>query len=257
MASEEKLPSNVRIITYNIAGNQARFNYSKILAVLRSVDADVICLQEVSGTDLDHTQAHALARDLRLSCLFGQAHQRRYPFGNAILSRFPLSSATRIDLPRGSLKRDNGNPMPGQKERRLALAATVSPFKERPKFDFIVISVHMGIYNSEDLRGPPALRPGELISRFVNDKQRKHMPALLCGDFNTQRGSTVLGRLDLNWNFYESDSTMRRMKIDFICDRQRGLWKMAERHSVLSDEQTDTASDHRPLIATWAPILEG
>ena len=73
-----------------------------------------------------YTQAEALAKDLRMSCNFIQAHQDKVQ-GNAILSRYTVTHVQQIELPSGSEKRDDGSRMPGSKERRMALVARVAP----------------------------------------------------------------------------------------------------------------------------------
>lgn len=256
----------ITIATYNIAGNHKTFDYNLILSALRSLNADVICLQEVSGSDIHNTQAHSLANDLCMNCEFGQADNKRI-FGNAIISRFPLTHKHNIELPRGSLKRDNGNRMPGQKETRGALAVVVSPFEDAPEYNFLCICTHVGLYNSAD-KVNVAKVPGSIIERFVNDDYRKNMPALLAGDFNCKWSEPFTGiveRLNNNWNFYKTSGTKTsksdssKNKIDYICDRQRGKWTM-ESNYVVRNENTDLRdghrpSDHLPLVAVWKPAV--
>ena len=148
----------MRVATWNIAGLHGTFELAKTAAVLRAQDCNVICLQEVGDAHCGDflTQAHALAAALRMNCVFAQAHQRRV-FGNAILSRHPLHSAVEIELPCGSPLRDptpgSSSPpdrMPGAKERRVALAVTVSPLRDDASRDFTCISTHFGIFNRAD-----------------------------------------------------------------------------------------------------------
>ena len=116
----------------------------KQLGIIASTTAEEVC-----GSGVEDTQAHDLANDLRMNCMFGQARQTKHGvFGNAILSRFPLTREQELELPRGSLTRDDGSRMPGQNERRLALAAIVSPFRDAEAFDFMCICTHVGIYNT-------------------------------------------------------------------------------------------------------------
>ncbi len=254
--------SEFKVVTYNIAGNHDTFSHENIFGVLQSLNADIICLQEVKGDDLFHTQAHSLANDLRMNCIFGQAHQSRM-FGNAILSRFPLTNRQEIHLPRGSLLQDDGTRMPGQNERRLALIATVCPYKSTSEFDFLCICTHIGIYNSAE-QSNEAHVPGELIGRFVNSDSNKNRSALLLGDMNCSwnNGSPFTGvvqRLDRNWNMYPTAGTITdksesvKHKIDYICDRSRGRWQMTSME-VVRNPATMVASDHLPVVATWLPI---
>lgn len=268
-------PAPITVATYNIAGGQDTFSHERVLAALRSLDADVICLQEVAGDDVGHTQAHRLARDLGMKCIFGNAHQERL-FGNAILSHFPLTLIDEIELPRGSLNRDDGTRMPGQKERRAALAVTVSPFTDVPKYDFLCICTHVGIYNSAE-EATKGQEPGRIIGEFVKSETWKDTPALLAGDLNRRWATPFVGvvaRLDRNWNIHPSAGTKtrksddRKHKIDYICDRGRGTWRMqgglthaagSWTHAV-RNESTDPGdgslppSGHLPLKAVWVPL---
>jgi endonuclease/exonuclease/phosphatase family metal-dependent hydrolase len=244
----------IRTVSYNIAGNHSSFDIDKIISVLENINADVICLQEVGGTSISNTHAHVIANQLRMFCVFEQAHQSRYPFGNAILSRFPMTHCTRIELPRGSLHRDDGSRMPGQNETRVAVSVQVCPFQEHPQFDFVCICTHLGIYNSADrVTGGSAIEPFDRIRAHI--KPNDHLPALLIGDFNirydSQHTESGLQAVDRNWNIYGSEPTAGNKKIDYICDRGRGKWTMGEQY-VVSDEVTGRASDHRPLCATWS-----
>jgi endonuclease/exonuclease/phosphatase family metal-dependent hydrolase len=257
----------VTVATYNIAGGHSTFSHDDVLSALQSLNADVICLQEVLGDDMLHTQAHRLADDLRMSCVFGQAHQTRV-FGNAILSRLPLTRRHDIELPRGSLKRDDGSRMPGQNERRAALAVIVSPFREVPVYDFVCVCTHVGKYNSAE-QSTKALVPGKSIGQFVNTEALKDPPALLVGDFNCRWAEPfagVVSRIDTNWNIYPSTGTKTAKdddpehKIDYICDRGRSRWRVQGglTHAVRNDK-TDFGdghkpSDHLPLVAVWEPL---
>ena len=273
----------LRVVTYNIAGNHASYDTQKLTQVLVGLKVDLVFLQEVSDKKCDPfpTQAHALASALRMNCVFGQPAEGRV-FGNAILSVYPLHSATEILLPHGSLYRDDGSRMPGQKERRLALAGVVSPIREDPSFDFLCIATHFGLYNTLASTPPPEVgnaegekkeavkktlpecaAPVEEIRKFVNHPSRKEMPCLLGGDLNAKPSSATLQLFDRNWNLHEelhnnvptrgdpdAEDVLAGSKIDYILDRSRGKYKM-EFQKSLTFQESLKASDHRPLLAEW------
>eukprot|EP00927_Polykrikos_kofoidii_P047877 TRINITY_DN42161_c0_g1_i1.p1 TRINITY_DN42161_c0_g1~~TRINITY_DN42161_c0_g1_i1.p1 ORF type:complete len:480 (-),score=54.47 TRINITY_DN42161_c0_g1_i1:16-1455(-) len=244
-----------KVVTYNIAGRHAGFSVQKIVDVLRSVEADVVCLQEVNGSSLERTDAHAIAAALRMSCTFAQGPED-IVFGNAILSRWPLGSTEIIELPCGSATKADGSRMPGSRERRVALTAVVCPPCDVTCRDFIIICTHFGIYNEFDLASPESLEPVRRIHSFL--KLHRSTPALLAGDLNAQPGSSVLKELDKNWNIhkqYDEVVTCGNIKIDYILDRGRGVWKMGLQYA-LSMEETQHASDHCPLVAEWEAICE-
>ncbi len=213
------------------------------------------------------TQAHRLADDLRMNCMFGLALQFNPDsvYGNAILSRFPLTRRRQLPLPRGSLQRDDGSRMPGQTEPRLALAATVCPpFGGSAAFDFLCVCTHIGKYNSAEL-DTMARVPGDVIGDFVCNEDYRDMPAILAGDFNSAWGdgppfTGVVQRLERDWGMYPSAGTRpgkdesHGFKIDFVCDRAHGRWRM-EAMETVRNEITEAASDHFPVLAVWQPVL--
>jgi endonuclease/exonuclease/phosphatase family metal-dependent hydrolase len=259
-AMAERAPASAtsfscKIVTYNIAGNHKGFRLEPIAQVLRGLDADVICLQEVAAhSNTEHlTQAHALAALLRMNCCFAQTLTSKTVFGNAILSHCPLRPAKEIELPRGSLTRDDETRMPGQKERRIALALVVSPVQARPELDFICICTHFGLYNTRESQPAeeksPCLEPVRQIDAFVTQANRRQTPAILAGDLNVERGSTIMNSLAHNWNLHETGNTFKTKKIDWILDRGGGVWRMRSQIALTFD-----ASDHFPIVAEWEAV---
>jgi endonuclease/exonuclease/phosphatase family metal-dependent hydrolase len=93
----------LRIATYNIhrcRGLDGRTRPDRIAAVLRSVEADVVALQEVVGPGA-HGGGHAeaLGAALGMGWVMSSARQLRgHQFGNAVLSRFPIVQHLEQDL---------------------------------------------------------------------------------------------------------------------------------------------------------------
>jgi len=111
--------SSVRVTTYNIhtcVGVDRRYDPARIVAVLREIDADIACLQEVGarpsiGRHADQWAYLGEATGCRVILGAGiRDHRRR--FGNAILTRFPVLTARSIELsvaryePRGAIDAD-------------------------------------------------------------------------------------------------------------------------------------------------------
>jgi dolichyldiphosphatase len=200
-ASEDKQGTLFpKVVNYNVVDSQVGFSVPKITDMLRSLNADVICLQGVKGGSSENTDAHAIALQLRMFCVFAQASQDKC-FGNAILSYWPLHSVETIKLSPGSEKKNDGSRTPGCGEQRIALAAVVCSSRHNPARDFIVICAHFDVYNIYDAAPVDCLSPVQLIWDFV--KTRKAYPALLAGDFNTKPGSPILQDLEKNWNVFE------------------------------------------------------
>jgi endonuclease/exonuclease/phosphatase family metal-dependent hydrolase len=92
-----------RIATYNIhrcRGLDGRTRPERIAAVIRSIDADVVALQEVVGAG-PHGGGHAegLGAALGMGWVMAPARQLRgHQFGNAVLSRLPIVEHHEQDL---------------------------------------------------------------------------------------------------------------------------------------------------------------
>src|SRR5215204_2740778 len=108
-------PIPVRVVTFNThhgVGEDARHDLPRLAKVLASVDADVICLQEVDrhfGPRSENVdQALLLARALDMQLAWGPALDEPRPggeprgeYGNALLSRLPILVSDVHPLPGG------------------------------------------------------------------------------------------------------------------------------------------------------------
>ncbi|MGY2002249.1 endonuclease/exonuclease/phosphatase family protein [Blastococcus sp. SYSU DS1024] len=119
-------PIPVRLVTFNThhgVGADARHDLPRLASLLASVDADVICLQEVDrhfgprSEEVD--QALLLSRALDMQLAWGPAIDEQRPgdqpprqYGNALLSRLPILIS-------------DVHPLPGSGEPRSALRTMV------------------------------------------------------------------------------------------------------------------------------------
>jgi endonuclease/exonuclease/phosphatase family metal-dependent hydrolase len=111
-------PPALRIVTYNIhgcVGLDRRRDPARIAAVLREIDADIVCLQEVAARGArgpNGDQAAYLAEATDHNVILGGTARGRGRFANAILTRFPPVATRAIDLavpgyePRGAIDVD-------------------------------------------------------------------------------------------------------------------------------------------------------
>jgi endonuclease/exonuclease/phosphatase family metal-dependent hydrolase len=93
----------VRIATYNVhraRGLDGRTRPERIAAVLRSIDADIVALQEVVGAGpRGGGHAEEIGAALGMGWVMAPARQfRGHQFGNAVLSRFPITQHLGHDL---------------------------------------------------------------------------------------------------------------------------------------------------------------
>lgn len=171
---------NFRIATYNLhkcRGFDLRIAPERIVAVLKELDADILCLQEVVNSPTgppQWNQAHAIAEifpDFHVAFGANRPYQDG-TYGNMTLSRFPIVSWRNHDLsrerrePRGVL----------QTEIQVARGMVVHVF-----------NVHLGTghmerrYQARKLLNPEVLEQPDLIG-----------PRLVLGDFNEwTRGLTT------------------------------------------------------------------
>jgi endonuclease/exonuclease/phosphatase family metal-dependent hydrolase len=102
-AEESKRTRNVRVATYNIhraRGLDGRTRLERIAAVLASIDADIVALQEVIGASpLKPGQAAELGAALGMGWVMAPTrHLRTALFGNVVLSRYPVRQHVQYDL---------------------------------------------------------------------------------------------------------------------------------------------------------------
>src|SRR5262245_7840955 len=93
----------MRIVTYNIhkaRGMDGRISIKRIAKVLADLNADIIALQEVFGVCDSHVgQVETLASELGMKAAFGcTRHHRGRPYGNAILTRWPILESRDMDI---------------------------------------------------------------------------------------------------------------------------------------------------------------
>ena len=99
---------HLRIVTYNIhkciGGLDRRFDHERVRSVIAHYHPDLVLMQEVDN-QVERSRYHSLS-DL-LGKLLGLRHRAWFPnvsvrgggeYGNALLSRFPISWAQNIDL---------------------------------------------------------------------------------------------------------------------------------------------------------------
>ena len=187
---------NLSICTYNIHKGFSQFNRRMVLHELRerlrSLDVDLVFLQEVQGLHLGHSQRHAnwpgspqhefLAEDVWHQTAYGgNAVYDHGHHGNAILSRFPILTTSNQDVSDHRFER-----------RGLLHCEIEVPGAARPVH---CVCAHLGLMAGSRRRQMEAL--AERMERLAPDGD----PLIIAGDFNDWReraNKLLVGRLGLH-----------------------------------------------------------
>ncbi|HEY6559599.1 MAG TPA: endonuclease/exonuclease/phosphatase family protein [Polyangiaceae bacterium] len=234
----------LRVVTWNIhkgiGGVDRRYQLKRTIDLLREEAPDVALLQEVSE-DMPrshfHDQAEVLSEELHMPHrVYGPQHRfSRGGYGNAILSRWPLSNVHHLDLTIGTHK------------KRGALQAR-SRIRFGPHSRTVIFhNLHLGLVGSER-----ALQ----LQRFLSSEPFKGLhhrtPIVLGGDLNdvwgslgprflTPAGFARAGRLV---NTFPAMLPVRPLDGIFV----RGDLRAKSCHACRS-QLARQASDHLPLSA--------
>jgi len=230
-----------RVMTYNIhhgEGVDGKVDLERIATVITNAGADLVALQEVDR-GVRRTQGRDLPAELArltgLTCVFSNnfAYQGG-EYGNAILSRFPILSAT------NTLYR-----MLRPEEQRGLLQAVVR-VAER---ELVFAVTHIDYRPDEAERLTNVF---EIHGLFAATRR----PVLLCGDFNATPDSRTHARMKERftdaWELvgqgkgFTITSDKPRKRIDY-----QWLNTGAPLRPLKAWIPETTASDHLPLVMEW------
>ncbi|MFE7055553.1 endonuclease/exonuclease/phosphatase family protein [Streptomyces californicus] len=254
----------LRVATYNIhagAGPDGVFDLDRQVAELRSLDADVIGLQEVDrhwgARSAWRDLAGELARRLRMHVSFAPIYSLdpaepggpRAEFGVAVLSRHRIVKAENHEITRLSTQDPNPVPAPA------------------PGFGEVVVRVRglpVHVYVTHlDYRPDPAVRVAQVAdTRRIMAEDRG--PKILLGDFNAEPAAAELAPLwkeltdaDPGAPTFPAQAPVKR--IDFVAVSKGGpggggphgggggpRGAVTVRRAWVPES---TASDHRPVVA--------
>ena len=168
----------LRVMTYNIQHGidyvhrlktkEVIVNLDKIVEIIKSVNPDIVALNEVYDAPVPYLekQAEYIASKLGYYFAFGKAiNIKGGEYGNALLSRFPLHDVSVISIPDAI----NHNE-PVYYESRSIIKAYIN--KEGKKYHFFVS--HFGLAKEEQDNGTA------LIKELVNDLDN----VIFMGDLN-------------------------------------------------------------------------
>lgn len=247
----------IRMITYNIhraIGVDRRFRLERIASILADHDPDVVLLQEVDG-GVPRSQRLDLGKELAEALEFPhhvvghnvQLATGRY--GNATLSRFPISRERNIDL------------TIGRRKRRGCQHTTLEIQEKGEGAQLEIFNLHLGLSAAERVRQVQLLASSPEVSELGGNE-----PTIIAGDFNDWRSLLRPYFLDaLDFRCATDHQTRRGPKaiktypsfsprggLDRIYYRGplRRLNVYRCRHQV-----SRIASDHLPVIADFSLLL--
>ncbi len=228
----EQLPTHVRVATYNVhrwsgvSGRQAP-DATRAGHVISELNADVVALQEVLRPfeAEDSLTALAEAQQLHIAFVVTRGH-RRGELGNAILSRWPITSIFVLDL---SFSRF---------ERRSAVAAEFHLGKR----SLTVVATHLALGD----------RTRQRQVRSILSHPQLRGPVVLMGDLNAWRSSKATQALEAELGAHDN----RRWPASFpsarpilALDRIYSRGAPVETLKVHRSAAARRASDHLPVIA--------
>jgi endonuclease/exonuclease/phosphatase family metal-dependent hydrolase len=172
--------TTVRIATWNVWARYGPWEQRApaIEATLRSIDADIVALQEVWDVDA-RSQARELAVALGyVDCVFAPNLERGgVRAGNAVLARWPIGRHEVHTLPRiaGELADEEG-------EERIVVFADV----DGPRGSIQIYCAHLSWRDDHS-----AIRQAQAaaICALVRARRPRTFPPVLCGDLNADPDS--------------------------------------------------------------------
>ncbi|HKY36855.1 MAG TPA: endonuclease/exonuclease/phosphatase family protein [Polyangiaceae bacterium] len=236
----------LRVVTWNIhkgiGGVDRRYRLDRTSEVLQALSADIVLLQEVAdgmpGCGMDN-QLEELSESLELRHVaYGAEHRFRVGgYGNAILSRFPVTDSARIDLTIGRRKR-----------RGLVQTRVHARLEDGAHTRSVVVfNLHLGLSGAER---------ATQLERFLACHPFAHLhhdtPLVVGGDFNDVWAS-------LGPRFLEPAGLSRAGKLQPTFPAALplrpldGLWirgsvSVLNAHPV-RNALSRAASDHLPIVA--------
>ena len=240
------MSGNLRLVTYNIhkgiGGVDRRYRLERVIETLRHCQPDVALLQEVDDgvpRSKHDRQVDLVAEAVELPHV---AYQRNVSlslghYGNAVISRYPLTYAEDVDLT-----------IPLKKRRRALVVRCRVPTGGYSR-SVILVNVHLGLSSIER-----QLQLRRLLQRHPLAQASRRLPIAIGGDYNDVFGN--LGRrVMFPQGFASAGKTIRTFPavlpvrpLDRIF--YRGSLELLHAFASRS-RQARQASDHLPLVADF------
>ncbi|MFP6639855.1 MAG: endonuclease/exonuclease/phosphatase family protein [Myxococcota bacterium] len=223
----------VRVASYNVhrwAGHSGRAkpDVRRARSVIEEIGADVFALQEVLHPFGEPHPLESVADELGLHLAFAVSRiHRRGELGNAILSRFPFTGVSVLDISSSRL------------ERRGALAAQFDWAGGR----FGVVATHLSLVDRTRRRQ---------VKMLLDHPQLNAGPAVLVGDMNSWRRCKASQSLDdrlHRHNNVEWPATFPAARPILALDRIYAQNARLLNITTHDSSEAKRASDHLPVVA--------
>lgn len=239
---EPVVAASIKVMSYNIhhANPPSKpdvIDLDAIVRVIEAQDPDLVALQEVDvNTERsgEGNQAEMIAEKLNMYAYFGKAlDYEGGEYGNAILSKFPLSEETTHNLPNA----------PGDNTERRVMAAAKLKIPNGPELLFG--SIHL------DYKRDSPSRITQL-EEIIEISEKEDLPMILAGDFNDSPGSETIDLLKSKFTLSCRNCPPTipvnepNRAIDFIAFKHQENKFKAKSHEVVNETY---ASDHLPVVA--------
>lgn len=222
----------ITLATYNIhacIGTDGQFDPFRIVEVIRELDADIIALQEVEHHKVnDIDLLDFLAQQTNMIGIAGPTMFRESRhYGNAVLSKLPLTSHELIDL---SLE-------PHEPRGAIQLSLKIE------QHQLVIMTTHFGLKPTER-----QYQVEKLLSRLA---EHEVDTTILMGDLNEWfLWGRTLRRLKAYFDTTPSKKSFPSFFPVFALDR---IWVHPRKHllslRVHRSQQAKKASDHLPIVA--------
>ena len=175
----------MRLVCYNIHKGMDEFRRVTLLQLikyLKSLDADVICLQEVL-----YYQFNIMKLILKMDGVFAiHVHNKKMKFGICILSKEKIIKSNHILLT-------------SKKEQRGILSID--------RENEVIINTHLGL-DSEERKTQ--------ISEILDFAKNKGKNIIICGDFNEENINLSSYKDVAKYLFEDRKATFNKWRIDYI-----------------------------------------
>ncbi len=223
-----------------------------IIRFLKEIEADILCLQEVTVGDISGAQVHSaehIAKDLGYQFFFQEAQRWgkrhfRYGLGNAIFSRCPMLSQNWFYL-----QKPRANPNGAQQEGRVYMEAELAVNDQK----LSVGTTHIAFFHqSEDT--PIKRRQFDKLTPAIKQKKEKY---LLAGDLNlgpeTQEIIELAGLLNhAGPNFSQKTCNTKLEGGDSLLWRLDYVFATPDLKILSAEILSTTCSDHLPILVEFS-----